>query len=90
MPLSLQRISSSYRERERFGGLHIACGLKNSDFVKLANAFEIAVIRARTPPNLETAIKRAFELKAPALVHVLHGETASPWDMTLIPRVRGR
>jgi acetolactate synthase-1/2/3 large subunit len=77
-------------QRERYGGRHIACDLKNPDFVKLANAFEIAAFRARTPAELETAIKRAFELKAPALVHVPHGETASPWDMILMPKVRGR
>lgn len=77
-------------QRERFGGRYIACELDNPDFVRLANSFGIAAFRAPTPPELETAIKRAVELKAPVLIHVPHGQTASPWDMILMPKVRGR
>ena len=38
---------------------------------------------------LEAALRQAFALNAPALVHVPVGEMPSPWDMILLPRVRG-
>ena len=76
-------------QQERFGNRVIAANLANPDFVKLAEAFGVAAFRARTPAELERAVGQAFALDAPALVHVPCGEMPSPWDMILMPRVRG-
>ena len=40
-------------------------------------------------PDAERRLRQAFALEAPALVHVPVGEMPSPWDMILLPRVRG-
>jgi len=76
-------------QQEQYGNRVIAADLVNPDFVKLAESFGVAAFRARTAPELERALREAFALGAPALVHVPHGETASPWDMIMMPRVRG-
>ena len=75
-------------QQEQFGGRIIAADLVNPDFVKLAESFNIAAFRARTPAELETSIKEALALNAPALIHVPHGDTASPWSMLRMPRAR--
>ncbi|HYC14459.1 MAG TPA: thiamine pyrophosphate-dependent enzyme [Stellaceae bacterium] len=76
-------------QQEQYGNRVIAADLVNPDFVKLAESFGVAAFRARTPAELERALREAFALGAPALVHVPMGETASPWDMIMLPRVRG-
>ena len=76
-------------QRERFGNRLIACHLQNPDFVKLAESFGVAAFRAKTAAELEAALKKAFALDAPALVHVPCREMPSAWDMILMPRVRG-
>ena len=76
-------------QQERFGNRVIASDLVNPDFVKLADSFGMATFRARTGPELEQALKRAFALNAPALVHVPCGPMPSPWDLIMMPRVRG-
>jgi len=76
-------------QQERYGNRLIACDLANPDFVKFAESFGMAAFRADTPPLLEQALRQAFALDAPALVHVKVGEMPSPWDMILLPRVRG-
>ena len=37
----------------------------------------------------EEALHKAFALNAPALVHVPHGDVPSPWDLIMMPKVRG-
>lgn len=76
-------------QQEHYGNRLIASDLKNPDFVKLADSFGVATFRAASAPELERALRRAFALGAPALVHVPCGEMPSPWDMILMPRVRG-
>jgi acetolactate synthase-1/2/3 large subunit len=76
-------------QQEHYGNRLIASDLRNPDFVKLADSFGVATFRATSPPELESALRRAFALAAPALVHVPCGEMPSPWDMILMPRVRG-
>lgn len=76
-------------QQERFGGRFIACDLTNPDFVRLAESFGVAAFRARTAPELEQALRQAIALDQPALVHVPCGEMPSPWDLILMPRVRG-
>ena len=76
-------------QQERYGNRLIACDLTNPDFVKFAESFGMAAFRADTPALLEQALREAFALNAPALVHVKVGGMPSPWDMILLPRVRG-
>lgn len=76
-------------QQEQYGNRLIACDLDNPDFVKLAESFGVAAFRARTADELQAALEQAFALDAPALVHVPCGEMPSPWDMILMPRVRG-
>lgn len=76
-------------QKEQYGGRFIADRLKNPDFVRLAESFGVAAFRARTAEELKRALADAFALGAPALVHVPCGEMPSPWDMILMPRLRG-
>ena len=76
-------------QEQQYGNRLIACDLTNPDFVRLAESFGMAAFRAGTPEALEAALRQAFALDAPALVHVPVGAMPSPWDMILLPRVRG-
>jgi acetolactate synthase-1/2/3 large subunit len=76
-------------QEQQYGNRLIACDLANPDFVRFAESFGMAAFRATTPEALEAALRQAFALDAPALVHVPVGPMPSPWDMILLPRVRG-
>ncbi len=76
-------------QKEHYGNRLIACDLTNPDFVKFAESFGMTAFRADTPDRLEAALRDAFNLNAPALVHVKVGELPSAWGMILLPRVRG-
>jgi acetolactate synthase-1/2/3 large subunit len=56
----------------------------------VAETFGVATSRARTAKELQQAIERGFASGKPTLVHVPCGEMPSPWDMILMPRVRGQ
>ena len=72
-----------------YGNRTIASDLVNPDFVKLAEAFGVAALRATDPPGLERAIREALSMNRPALIHVPCGPMPSPWDLIFMPRVRG-
>jgi acetolactate synthase-1/2/3 large subunit len=76
-------------QREHYGNRTISADLTNPDFLKIAEAFGVAGFRARGPDELEAAIARAIAGGVPSLIHVPCGEMPSPWDMILMPRVRG-
>ncbi|MFE3838788.1 thiamine pyrophosphate-dependent enzyme [Pseudogemmobacter sonorensis] len=76
-------------QQERYGNRIIAADLKSPDFVALAESCGVAGYRADSPAELEKALGLALERNAPALIHVRCGEMPSPWDMLLMPRVRG-
>jgi acetolactate synthase I/II/III large subunit len=76
-------------QAQQYGNRLIASDLTNPDFVRFAESFGMAAFRASSPGALEQALRNAFALNAPALVHVPVGEMPSPWDMILLPRVRG-
>ncbi|HME24488.1 MAG TPA: thiamine pyrophosphate-dependent enzyme [Acetobacteraceae bacterium] len=76
-------------QEQQCGNQLIACDLTNPDFVRFAESFGMAAFHADTPEALEAALRQAFALDAPALVHVPVGPMPSPWDMILLPRVRG-
>jgi acetolactate synthase-1/2/3 large subunit len=76
-------------QQERYGNRLIASDLQNPDFCKLADSFGIASFKALDASELEAALHKAFALEAPALVWVPHGDVPSPWDMIMMPKVRG-
>ncbi len=76
-------------QKEQYGNRLIASDLTNPDFVKFAESFGAGAYRATSPAALEAALHAAFAAGKPALVHVPVGEMPSPWDMILLPRVRG-
>ena len=76
-------------QQQAYGNRLIASDLQNPDFGKLADSFGIASFKATDPKQLEDALHRAFALNAPALVWVPHGDVPSPWDLIMMPRVRG-
>ena len=76
-------------QQQHYGNRLIASDLHNPDFSKLAESFGIASFKALDPPQLEDALRKAFALTAPALVWVPPGDVPSPWDMIMMPRVRG-
>jgi acetolactate synthase-1/2/3 large subunit len=77
-------------QEQSYGNRLIATELRNPDFAKLAETFGMAAFKARTAVELEKALNQAFALGGPALVHVPCAAMPSPWDMILMPRVRGR
>jgi acetolactate synthase-1/2/3 large subunit len=76
-------------QQERYGNRLIASDLQNPDFGKLADSFGIASFKVSDAKQLEDALHKAFALNAPALVWVPHGDVPSPWDMIMMPKVRG-
>jgi acetolactate synthase-1/2/3 large subunit len=72
-----------------YGGRIIAADLASPDFVKLAESFGIAGYRARTAAELEKRLVAALDKSEPALIHVPCGKMPSPWDMILMPKIRG-
>ncbi|MFZ5781141.1 MAG: thiamine pyrophosphate-dependent enzyme [Pseudomonadota bacterium] len=76
-------------QQERYGNRLIASDLQNPDFCKLADSFGVASFKALDARQLERSLREAFSLDAPALVWVPHGDVPSPWDLIMMPRVRG-
>lgn len=68
-------------QKTRFGGHVIGAELQNPDFVKLAESFGIAAVRAVNESELGAALRRAMAAGGPALIEIPGepgGET-SPW-----------
>ena len=76
-------------QQERYGNRIIAADLSSPDFAAMAETYGVEGYRVATPDELERALGLALEKNAPALIHVKCGEMPSPWDMLLMPRVRG-
>ncbi|UYN97201.1 MAG: hypothetical protein KIT25_09825 [Enhydrobacter sp.] len=76
-------------QQERYGNRLIASDLQNPDFCRLADSFGVASFKATDARQLEVALHKAFALDAPALVWVPHGDVPSPWDLIMMPKVRG-
>ncbi|HEX5327351.1 MAG TPA: thiamine pyrophosphate-dependent enzyme, partial [Acetobacteraceae bacterium] len=76
-------------QQQQYGNRLIACDLANPDFVKFAESFGVRAWRVATPEALEQALRDAFDRNEPGLVHVPVGEMPSPWELILLPRVRG-
>ena len=76
-------------QAQQYGNRLIASDLTNPDFVAFAESFGMPAFRATNPDALQDALRKAFALNTPALIHVPVGEMPSPWDMILLPRIRG-
>ncbi len=76
-------------QQQHFKGRVIAADLANPDFVKLAESFGVAGMRARTPGELRGSLKKAFSMNAPVLIEVPCGDMPSPWSFIQMPKVRG-
>ena len=68
-------------QQTAYQGRVIGAELHNPDFVALARSFGIHATRADSPQALETALRTALDLNAPALIAVkqTRGGEASPW-----------
>jgi acetolactate synthase I/II/III large subunit len=72
-------------QRQRFGGRIIASELTNPDFVKLADSFGIAGMRAEGPDGLHGALREALASNEPTLIDVPVGEMPSVWHLNNWP-----
>ena len=72
-------------QQQSFGGRTIASTLTNPNWLKLADAFGIAGMEARTPDELEGTLREALATNGPVLISVPVGEMPSMWHL-LMPR----
>jgi acetolactate synthase I/II/III large subunit len=74
-------------QQEQFGGRVIGAQLRNPDFLKLADSFDMAGYRVSTPADLRHTLEKAFAAGAPALIEVQveRSREVSPWGF-LMPR----
>lgn len=78
-------------QQERYGNRLIASDLTNPDFVKFAESFGAAAVRAASPDALRSALKAAFARRdGPTLIEVPVGALPSPWEFIVMGRVRGQ
>lgn len=75
-------------QTEDFGNRRIASNLANPDFVKLAESFGALGLRAKTPEELRSALKRAFASGIPAVIEVPVEPMPSPWNVLRFTRSR--
>ncbi len=75
-------------QKEGYGGRTIASDLTNPDFVKLAESFGAAGLRARSPEELRGAIREGFANNHPTLIDVPVGEMPSVWHLLRAGKVR--
>jgi acetolactate synthase I/II/III large subunit len=77
-------------QEERYGNRLIASDLANPDFVAFGKSFGAEAVRAKTPRELQAALRRAFSRRdGPTLIEVPVGPMPSPWEFILMGRVRG-
>ena len=64
----------------RFNGRVIGAELHNPDFVKLAEAYGANGVRAHTPEELESAIRKCLTYDVPSLIEVPVGPMPTPFE----------
>jgi acetolactate synthase-1/2/3 large subunit len=75
-------------QKELYGNRTIASSLRNPDFMKLAESYGVAGLRATSPDALRERIEEALKLDAPVLIEVPIGEVPNPWDVLALPKIR--
>ena len=73
-------------QEDLYGGRVIASELRNPDFVKLAESFGAAGVRADTPDALRDAVAAAWGRRIPTVVSVSVGRFPDPFDTVLPTR----
>jgi acetolactate synthase-1/2/3 large subunit len=63
----------------QFDGRTIASDLLNPDYVKLAEAFNVAGRRATTPAELETQLAESIKANEPTLIEIPVDAMPDPW-----------
>ena len=58
-------------QSERYGGRHIGIDLQKTDFVKLAEAFDVPGIKVAKPDELKRSLEKALRSESPYLIEVL-------------------
>ncbi len=77
------------QQKEWFGGRLIASDLHNPDFVRLAQSFGAAGFHARSPQELRTAMREAFDAPGPSIIEVrVEAFFPSPWPFLMMPQNR--
>lgn len=74
----------------QFGNRLIACDLTNPDFVRYAESFGAAGLRARGPDELRDTLRTSFARREPTVIEVPVGPMPSPWEFIHMAQVRGR
>ncbi|MGN6361893.1 MAG: thiamine pyrophosphate-dependent enzyme, partial [Thermomicrobiales bacterium] len=69
-------------QQQSFNGRTIASDLKNPDWVKLAESFGVAGMRARTPDELAGALREALATNGPVLIDAPVAPMPSMWHLT--------
>ncbi|MCR0981192.1 thiamine pyrophosphate-dependent enzyme [Roseomonas populi] len=70
-----------HRMQEDQFGTAFGTGLKNPDFGKLADAFEVPYSRADDGEALERALREALDTAGPTLIEARVGGMPSPWHL---------
>jgi acetolactate synthase-1/2/3 large subunit len=70
-------------QRENYRGRTIVSDLTNPDFIKLAESFGIAGMRASGSDALQGTLKEALAMNEPVLIEVPVGEMPSPWRLIM-------
>ena len=73
---------------EKYNNRPIASDLKSPDFVKLAESFGVKGLKAKTPDELRSCLKRSFASGKPTVIEVPVGDFPSPWEFILMPKIR--
>jgi acetolactate synthase-1/2/3 large subunit len=70
-------------QAQQMGGKILGSELTNPDFVKLAEAFGVAGVRAKDAGELKLAVREALSNDHPTLIEVPLGEVPSMWGLRL-------
>lgn len=74
-------------QEQMYKGRLVGADLKNPDFVRLAESFDVKGYRVNTPAELKPVLERAFADRVPALIEVVTatGSETSPWEYIMMP-----
>jgi acetolactate synthase-1/2/3 large subunit len=76
-------------QKTEYGNRLIGVDLHNPQFVKMAESFDAAGVRAATPEALRRQLAAALKRRGTTLIEVPVGEMPDPWKLMQMPRVRG-
>ena len=73
-----------------YGNRLIASDLQNPDFMKLADAFGVQGVRAKTADALRKALRKGFASNVTTLIEIPAGVMPDPWSLLRQGRARPR